>query len=249
VGQKLVAAAPAQGTTGAAPKPLGTAQLSGTVLGADGKPLEGAQVYLVGTAVGARADSRGVFRLTGLPAGTQTVEVRLLSYAPKRYTVDLSPAREMRLAAVMDTRTQVLGEVRVEGKPKSDIPGFDDRAKRGLGTFLNREQIEQRQSVLTTDLFRTIPGLTVGFDGTNYVVQSSRGTGCQVQWYLDGSPYDNSQNDLDQFLRPDDIEAVEVYKSPSEVPVQYQGRNGSCGTILVWTKRSVGKRTPKSTTP
>jgi hypothetical protein len=89
----------------------------------------------------------------------------------------------------------------------------------------------------------------VGFDGTNYVVQSSRGTGCQVQWYLDGSPYDNSQNDLDQFLRPDDIEAVEVYKSPSEVPVQYQGRNGSCGTILVWTKRSVGKRTPKSTTP
>ncbi len=63
-----------------------------------------------------------------------------------------------------------------------------------MGTFLDRDEIEKRQSVLTTDLFRTIPGLTVGFDGNNYVVQSSRGQGCAVQWYLDGAPYDNSQN-------------------------------------------------------
>jgi len=241
VGQRLVAAAPASTAPGApAPKPLGTAQLNGTVVGADGKPLEGAQVYLVGAAVGARADSRGVFHLTGLPAGTQTVEVRQLSYSPKRYTVDLSPARESRLNAVMDAKAQVLGTVTVEGKASSNIPGFDERAKRGLGTFLTRDEIEKRQSVLTTDLFRTIPGLSVGFDGTNYIVQSSRGQGCQVQWYLDGAPFDNSQNDLDQMIRPDDIEAVEVYKSPSEVPVQFQGHNGSCGTILVWTKRSAG---------
>jgi hypothetical protein len=246
VGERVVAAAPAPGAPASgepAHKPLGSAQLNGTVLGADGKPLEGAQVYLVGTAVGARADSRGVFHLSGLPAGTQTVEVRLLSYSPKRYTVDLSPARESRLAAVMDAKAQVLGEITVEGKPTSNIPGFDDRAKRGFGTFLNRQDIENRQSVLTTDLFRTIPGLTVGFDGSNYVVQSARsmGSGCQVQWYLDGSPFDNSQNDLDQMLRPDDIEAIEVYKSASEVPAQYQGQNASCGTILVWSKRTAGR--------
>ena len=258
MGQRQVAAAPAppptttasaQGTTAApvpAPKPLGTAQLNGTVVGADGKPLEGAQVYLVGTAVGARADSRGIFRLTGLPAGTQTVEVRLISYSPKRYTVDLSPHRESKLAAVMDAKAQVLGEITVQGKPTSSVPGFDDRAKRGLGTFLNRADIENRQSILTTDLFRTIPGLTVGFDGSNYVVQSSRslGSGCQVAWYLDGSPFDNSANDLDQMLRPDDIEAIEVYKSASEVPVQFQGHDAACGTILVWTKRTAGKAKP-----
>ena len=254
MGQRQVAAAPAPAPTApgaapaapAAPKPLGSAQLNGTVVGADGKPLEGAQVYLVGTAMGARADSRGIFHLSGLPAGTQTVEVRLLSYSPKRYTVDLSPQRESRLAAVMDAKAQVLGEVTVQGKPTSSIPGFDDRAKRGMGTFLNRQDIENRQSILTTDLFRTIPGLTVGFDGSNYIVQSSRslGNGCQVQWYLDGSPFDNSSNDLDQMLRPDDIEAIEVYKSASEVPVQYQGRDASCGTILVWTKRTAGRSKP-----
>ena len=258
MGQRQVAAAPApapsttpgaQGTTAApppAPKPLGSAQLNGSVVGADGKPLEGAQVYLVGTAIGARADSRGIFHLGGLPAGTQTVEVRLISYSPKRYTVDLSPHRESRLAAVMDSHAQVLGEITVQGKPTSSIPGFDDRAKRGMGTFLNRADIENRQSVLTTDLFRTIPGLTVGFDGSNYVVQSSRslGSGCQVAWYLDGSPFDNSSNDLDQMIRPDDIEAIEVYKSASEVPVQFQGHDAACGTILVWTKRTAGKPKP-----
>jgi len=254
MGQRLVAAAPAAPSTapGAAPappqapKPLGTAQLNGTVVGSDGKPLEGAQVYLVGTAIGARADSRGIFRLGGLPAGTQTVEVRLISYAPKRYTVDLSPQRESRLAAVMDSKAQVLGEITIEGKPSSGIPGFDERAKRGMGTFLTRADIEERQSVLTTDLFRTIPGLVVGFDGQNYVVTSGRANGCAVQWYLDGAPYDNSSNDLDQMIRPDDIQAIEVYKSPSEVPVQYQGQNASCGTVLVWTKRVAGKPKPKA---
>ena len=243
VGERVVASRPDSQAGGASVprKPLGTAQLNGTVVGADGKPLEGAQVYLVGAAVGARADSRGIFHLSGLPAGTQTVEVRQLSYAPKRFTVDLSPSRESRLTAVMDAKAQVLGEVTVQGKATSNIPGFDSRAKRGIGTFLDRDEIEKRQSVLTTDLFRTIPGLTVGFDGNNYVVQSSRGSGCPVQWYLDGSPFDNSDNSLDQMIRPDDIEAVEVYKSASEVPVQFQGQNGSCGTILVWTKRSAGR--------
>ncbi|HLB08775.1 MAG TPA: hypothetical protein VK617_04550, partial [Gemmatimonadaceae bacterium] len=65
---------------------------------------------------------------------------------------------------------------------------------------------------------------------------------CPMQWYLDGSPYDNSDNGIDQMLRPDDIAGIEVYKSASEVPVQYQGQNASCGTILVWTKRVAGKK-------
>jgi len=245
---KAVAAAPGLAPGEEAPKALGNAQLSGTVVGADGKPLEGAQVYLVGTAIGARADYRGAFHLTGLPAGTQTVEVRQLSYAPKRFAVDLSPVRVSKLAAVLDTRATVLGEVKVEGKAHVDIPGFEDRAKRGFGTFLTREDIEKQQPILLTDVFRSVPGMTVNFDGSNYAVTSSRsvGSGCNVQWYLDGSPFDNSSNDLDQMLRPDDIEAIEVYKSASEVPVQFQGSNASCGTIVVWTKRSAGRTKPPS---
>jgi|BarGraIncu00222A_1022003.scaffolds.fasta_scaffold01463_1 CarboxypepD_reg-like domain/TonB-dependent Receptor Plug Domain len=251
VGERVVAAAPvptpAPGAASGpplAPKPLGTAQLTGTVLGPEGKPLEGANVYLVGTAIGAKADSRGVFRLTGLPSGTQTVEVRQISFALKRYTVDLSPTRESKLAAVLDTRATVLGAVTVEAKAASSIPGFEERAKRGMGNFLTRDDIEKRQSILTTDLFRTIPGLNVAFDGNNYTVQSSRAgnMSCPMQWYLDGSPFDNSDNSLDQMLRPDDIEGIEIYKSASEVPVQYQGQHASCGTILVWTKRAAGGR-------
>ena len=135
VGERVVAAAPALAGGGASVprKPLGTAQLNGTVVGRDGKPLEGAQVYLVGAAVGARADSRGIFHLSGLPAGTQTVEVRQLSYAPKRFTVDLSPSRESRLTAVMDAKAQVLGEITVQGKATSDIPGFDGAPSAGSG--------------------------------------------------------------------------------------------------------------------
>jgi hypothetical protein len=141
----------------------------------------------------------------------------------------------------------VLGAVEVQGKAHVNVPGFEDRAKRGFGTFLTREDIDKRQPILLTDLFRSVPGLTVGFDGTNYIVQSSRsvGTGCQVQWWVDGSPFDNMAGDMDQMLRPDDIEAVEVYKSASEVPVQFQGRDASCGTVVVWTKRGGARKAKK----
>ena len=150
------------------------------------------------------------------------MEVRLLSYAPKRFTVDLSPARESKLAAVLDTRANVLGEVTVEAKGKSSIPGFDDRAKRGMGNFITRDDIEKRQSILLTDVFRTVPGLNVAFDGTNYTVQSARSgnMSCPMQWYLDGSPFDNSDNSIDQLLRPADIAGRAVHKNASGVPVQ-----------------------------
>ena len=113
--------------------------LTGTVTGGDGKPLEGAQVLLVGTTRSARADYKGNFRMTGLPAGTQKVEVRLLSYQLKSYVVNLSAVNEAHLTAVLDTRAQVLDPVITTAKETSDIPGFDQRKAAGIRDVLHEE--------------------------------------------------------------------------------------------------------------
>ena len=70
--------------------PSGSAVLVGSVRGPDGKPVPEAQVALFGFPVSVRTDASGVFRLTGVPAGSQTIEVRAVGFAPQRRTVDLA---------------------------------------------------------------------------------------------------------------------------------------------------------------
>lgn len=245
--ERVAAAAPrpdsaAQGGQAAPPAPLGSAVLVGTVSAEGGKPLEGAQVLLLGTRLAARADDKGNFRLGGLPAGTQSIEVRQIGYAPRRYAVDLSPNRESRVAATLEEHATVLKGVEVTArKSNRDLTGFETRKRRGFGTFLSRDDIERRGAISTTDLFRALPGVQVMWDGTGYVVQMARGAtmgSCPVQYYIDGAPFLSQGSDLDQLVNPNDIEGIEIYKSGAETPAQFQGTGGGpCGTVVIWTRR------------
>lgn len=232
------------------PAPLGSAVLTGRVTSTEGKPLEGAMVLLLGTQLSARSDAEGAFRLIGLPAGTQSVEVREIGYSPKRFAVDLSPRRPSTLAAMLDERTQVLKTMEITAKRGSEIAGFDQRKKSGLGYYMDRDQVEKAGAISTTDLFRQVPGLTVAWDGQGYQIQvnrASNGGMCPVAYYIDGSPFLSLGDDIDQIVRPEDIAAIEVYKSSAETPMQFQGADGGpCGTILIWTKRRVGNTGPDS---
>ncbi|HKT08288.1 MAG TPA: carboxypeptidase regulatory-like domain-containing protein [Gemmatimonadaceae bacterium] len=232
------------------PAPLGSAVLTGHVTSTEGKPLEGAMVLLLGTQLSARSNADGAFRLTGLPAGTQSVEVREIGYSPKRFAVDLTPHRPSTLTAMLDERTQVLKTMEITAKRGSEIAGFDQRKRSGLGYYMDRDQIEKSASISTTDLFRQVPGLTVAWDGQGYQVQVNRTSNagmCPVAYYIDGSPFLSLGDDIDQIVRPEDIAAIEVYKSSAETPMQFQGSDGGpCGTIVIWTKRRVGNTGPDS---
>jgi hypothetical protein len=236
-----VAARQAVDTGAKAAVPLGTAVLTGSVTATNGQPLEGAQVLLLGTQLGGRADQNGNFRLGGLPGGTQSIEVRQIGYAPRRYAVDLSPDKVSKIDAVLEERAVVLEAVEVAAKKGSGIPGFDQRKKSGFGTYITRDDIEKRGAIRTTDLFRTIPGVQVLWNGSGYTVQMSRAASgyCPVQYYIDGSPFlSTGGDDMDQIVQPQDIQAIEVYKGPTETPAEFQGGgSAACGTIVIWTRR------------
>jgi hypothetical protein len=231
--------------------PLGTSSVVGTVVGADGAPLEGAQVYLVGTTRAAKVDYKGNFRLGGLPAGTQTVEVRLLSYQPKRYTVNLAPQKEAHLSAVLGQRAQVLDPVVVTAKETSGIPGFDQRAKNGMGTYFTKSQIQDANSNAITDLFRKVAGMPVLFVDGQYVVVSRRASAtCKsAQWFVDGNRYDPKDENIDEMFRPTEVQAIEVYNSATTTPAEYQGPESACGTILIWTNRGSNNKPKPAAAP
>lgn len=221
--------------------PLGSAILTGRVTATNGQPLEGAQILLLGTNLGGRTDQNGSFRLGGLPGGTQSIEVRQIGYAPRRYAVDLAPNKTSKVNPVLEERAVVLEAVEVAGKKGSGIPGFDQRKKNGFGTYITRDDIEKRGAIRTTDLFRTIPGVQVQWNGSGYTVQMSRAASgyCPVQYYIDGSPFlSTGGDDMDQIVQPQDIQAIEVYKGATETPAEFQtGGSAACGTIVIWTRR------------
>ena len=220
----------------------GTAALSGSVRARDGRPLQGARVQLWGSDVQGSTGASGTFALSGLPSGTYALEVRAIGYAPKRVAVTLSNRRPNAVGVVLDERLNTLQSVVVQAdrtKLQKDFTGFQERAKRGMGRFLNEEEIEKRNALALTDVFRTIPSLHVVPNGGGFGYALQGRGGCAPDVFVDGVRVFDGATDLDQIVKPQDVAGVEVYNGAATVPAQFAsvGAGGGCGVVVVWTKR------------
>jgi hypothetical protein len=57
-------------------------------------------------------------------------------------------------------------------------------------------------------------------------------------YYLNGHPFRLEAGEtIDQFFRPSDLEAVEVYKGAASLPAEFGGTMGNCA-VVIWTRRS-----------
>jgi len=65
---------------------------------------------------------------------------------------------------------------------------------------------------------------------------------CQPRVYLDGTPLMLSKEiTINEVIAPDQVEAVEFYRGPSETPDRFAYGDTSCGVIVIWS-RSGGSR-------
>ena len=234
----------------AGPAQKGTARVLGRVLNANGAPVANARVGLMGNSAATLTRPNGDFVLDSLPAGTQALVVRQLGYRPTEVPVELSsrtPARvTVRLGVFVPELTPVeVVSIRDQGLQKV---GYSERKRSATGGhFIDPEAIERRHAQLFTDLLRTVPGIRVSQGngpGNNAVVTSSRGTsgnGC-VTIFVDGAQWQSlSAGDLDSFVRPDEVAAIEVYNGAS-VPPQFSAAGQNCASVVVWTKTRVQRR-------
>jgi hypothetical protein len=215
----------------------GSAALSGLVHGADGKPMQGATIMVWGTGLETKSRADGHFTLTGLPAGTFSVEARMLGYEPKRVAVDLSPQKPATVNLEFKDRVQQLSRVVVMGKPTrtaSDIAGFLARTRSGMGHYITASDQVLKNAIELTDALRMTPGIQVApGSGFGHVILM-RG-GCVPVVYVDGVQAQDGYETLDDIIPPQQVAGMEIYAGLGEAPIQYQS-NG-CGVLLVWTKR------------
>lgn len=221
----------------------GTARLTGKVLNHAGKPLPGARVQLDGTTRVASTRATGDFFLDSLPSGTQTVSIRLLGYAPVEEAVDLSSRGPQNVTIRMSDFVPVLETVRVTATRERalDAVGFTRRKRSGSGHYLDGDAINTN-ALNFSDAMRIVPGLRTVPVGGRQMIVSSRGVNGCVQVWVDGNNWQQLEpGDIDDFVKPHELAAVEVY-SPATTPVEFQGARGSsCSTIVAWTIRRLDR--------
>lgn len=224
----------------------GNGTLRGVVRRPDGVPLEGARLVFWGSGVEVATTSTGAYRMAELPAGTHTMEARALGFLPQRIPIDVMEGVESVSDFTLESFGTYLDTVKVTGRrvyASRQVQEFEERRKRGFGTFMDEDDIEKRNPFFVGDLLRMTPGVQVvpGQFGNRILM---RGMGFQVNCYpavfIDGMKVMNMDGDIDSYVNVQEIRALEVYPRGSSVPVQFQTLDG-CGSLVIWT----GGRRPK----
>lgn len=218
-------------------KPL--PELYGVVLAADGGPVSGAEVSLVGLGV-ARTDSLGRFGFRGLPVGTFVVRVQRLGFGPIVQMVSYDGEHAQRVTLRFGSSATALAPVIViDSAATRGAGGFEQRRRSGQGYYLSEREIAARHVRNVEQLFGQMPGVQVDSTGTVRVDRgrtSLLGDDCQrgMQLVVDGTAVDGTFSL--RGLSPDALEGIEVYRSVAATPAELRTSRMACGTIAIWTK-------------
>jgi hypothetical protein len=211
--------------------------------------ISGAEISVIHADGAARiqavTDSAGRFRVGVSGPGEYRLRVRHVAYT----AIDSDPVRvgpgetvriEIRLA---ETRIPVEPLIVTVRTTDSRLAEFHERRlAANSGRFITRADIERRPTARTSDLLRSVPGVTVvgvqmpGRARTRYLIRM-RGAGatCEPAIYIDGQAVRQlTESTIDDLLEPSVIEGVEVYTSSATAPARYAAQ-GSCGVVLFWT--------------
>ncbi len=223
--------------------------VTGRILGPDKKAVEEAEVFF-GDALRTVTDRKGRFTFDPAPAGTRDVLVRKIGFAPVRFRVAVTPGDLWDGTITMQRSVQPLPEVVVldsaalkNYRPRW-IDGFLERRRAGLGTFLDRMDIENAHAFNTGKLVATAPGVLaragMGWDELN-VNRCANGFGTNSPGivFVDGVKTEVSTTGRFATFRdypPERLWGVEVYKGRNTIPPGYDDLQ-ACLVVLLWTNR------------
>lgn len=228
-----------------------TGVVTGRVVDAQsGRPLTNAQISIVGTGLGGLSGSSGQYTVARVPAGTQTVRVEILGYAPQEETVTVSSGQ----TATADFRLS------------QDAINLTGIVVTGVGQETERRQLATSVDVITSEEISEIPVTSVDqllqgrVAGATVNAQSAQaGTASLINFrgassvfgsqtpviYVDGVRVDNSQSTAagtggEQSsaiadLLTSDIERIEVTKGGAASTLY--GSDAATGVIQIFTKR------------
>lgn len=255
----LVAALAATPSTARLASDSVPARVTVTVADSLGHPVPGAVVRVDSTGWRTVSDA-GTIELTGIAAGRHLLEARAIGYGVSAFHVRVDPGDVASIGMTLHRPAVVtLQDVMVQAaRDTARLPigvvhdwteGFAHRKASNVGgIFIDHTQIERRGAYKMSQLLANQPGVQIvqmrnEFGEYNpYVIMRGtstvNGEKCPISYFLDGHPYDLSQDEsVDQIIQPHDVAAIEIYPGSSQVPAQFKtATSARCGVIVIWSR-------------
>ena len=133
-----------------------TGSVAGRVVDDGGTGISGAQVFLRRPAVSAQTGSDGRYVLNRVPAGAQTIHVRMLGFRPDSASVTVTAGQQTTQDFTMGRDPLQLQTMVVTGTttPRQNL------AASVAVTTLTAQEVEQAAPRSTTEMLRYVPGFT-----------------------------------------------------------------------------------------
>lgn len=218
------------------------------------------------------ADGSGYFVVEARGRGFYRLHAQRIGYTgvtTPRFEVEANAGVEveirLKVDAVLLTPLEIVGRTQAERNPT--LAGFYYRKQRGMGHFITRDEIRDRNAQHVADLLLTVPGVRMrpGRRGGGWMIYMGRAIAgadgaCPSQVFVDGilmnrrirrvrpgvgaSPAARSFDEdtdftLDEIVSPTILEGIEVYSGISSVPAEFVNADSRCGVVLIWTRRGV----------
>jgi len=220
--------------------------IAGTVMDAEsGETLPGATVQVSGLNMGSATDAEGAFRITGVPAGEQALQVSFVGYQPVERTVNVPEEGTNQITIEMQPRTQQLDEVvvqaygaqRTEGEVAGSVSSIDSESIGNVPSQNSQSLLQGRAPGVTVSQTSGNPGS--GFE-VNIRGEGSINAGTQPLYIVDGVQvsFSGGSETTDtsplNAIDPGDIESIEVLKDAAAAAIY--GAQASNGVVIISTK-------------
>jgi hypothetical protein len=223
------------------------------------KPVQHVEVRLDnadGTMGRVITDSTGRFLLRMAAAGTYRLTTNHISFAPLKADIELTAGDQIEVVLRLAVAATTLPAIEVIARSRApdaylERNGFYDRKAGRFGVFRTLEDIERRRPFTTSDLFQGVSGVRViymGLQGKDIRMTRGEDPNCPPRVLIDnvivrrgGRTSSQGEPILDALLQPQDIQGIEIYRSPAETPQEFGGNQVTCGVVLFWTKRGAAR--------
>jgi hypothetical protein len=129
-------------------------------------------------------------------------------------------------------------ETRLAGRHPLIVNGFTERVNRGRGRFLTPQDIERLQHMDLSRMLQQTGRFEVLNGSGGQVLGMRRGGGlCEPLFVVDDLALTRGAQAW-LSLNQSDLLGVEVYRSATEAPMEFQRYDFTdCGVVVVWTRR------------
>jgi hypothetical protein len=208
--------------------------------------LAGVELVFLGDNRSVRTDSAGRYLFAALPAGAVQLLIRAASFPTTQIIVPLSAGQDVERTIVLDSTAGRAGGqplpavVVTETEMDRRLVDFERRRRLGRGHYVTRADIDRSGANSLQDAVRALRGVTMecGGGGGCFVRMVRAPMQCRPDYVVDR----RIDNNFGPATPIGDIEALEVYTGPSDVPGEFAGQSAGCGVIVVWTRSGPPRR-------